>query len=348
MPVTPFSEEWQLRALIARMGFTNHLTRDVQQVLDYALRDVAAQLLGSLSTRSTDRRRLQALYQSLQTLLNEAYGRAGQHASAQLLNYGHIESTITRRAVQHYVGSLAIPSRTQIVAASNLLDIVRNIDVGGVAFGEWWQKGAVDSLARVRRVVQTGLVTGKGPAEIARQVYAADRNTRSVARLTRIEARTIVRTAVTAVQSEASLAEYRASTGIAYVRYEAILDARTSKICIALDNRVWAVDDPKLVTPPAHPNCRSTLVPIPNEEALGITRGTLDPGAARMTYDTWLRSQPASIQNAILGRTRAELFRSGRITLADLIGNDRRVLTLAELYARLDAMMPTPSTITIP
>lgn len=47
-------------------------------------------------------------------------------------------------------------------------------------------------------------------------------------------------------------------------QYSAILDSRTTDICVALDGKVYKSDDPYIdqITPPLHYQCRSTLVPI--------------------------------------------------------------------------------------
>jgi SPP1 gp7 family putative phage head morphogenesis protein len=344
MAMDPFGFEWQLRALIARTGYANTVNRDVQRILDAALRETAARVLVDAGAT---RDRLDALYRTLQTLLNEAYGRAQTTATTHLVAYAQVEADIAAHAVTRALTgstssglaslvSLGAPSRQLVVAAANLSTIVARVDIGGIGFGDWWRKGAVDTLMRVRRTVQSGLIMGQGPEEIARRIFSHNRLRPGAAQLTRLHARTVVRTAVNGVQNEAALASYRASGGVQRVRYEAILDARTSDICRALDNTVWSLDDPKIPQLPAHPNCRSTYVPIPDGAAVGVSGDRLDPGASRTTYEAWLRQQTPFLQNSILGPSRAALWRRGRVTLADLIGSDRRTLTLDQLRARLD------------
>jgi SPP1 gp7 family putative phage head morphogenesis protein len=48
---------------------------------------------------------------------------------------------------------------------------------------------------------------------------------------------------------------------VAY-QWSAILDERTSDICEELDGTIFDIDDSQILKPPAHPNCRSLLVPI--------------------------------------------------------------------------------------
>lgn len=119
------------------------------------------------------------------------------------------------------------------------------------------------------------------------------------------------------------------------------LDSRTSLICMARDGviyRDWD-NDPK---PPAHFNCRSTITAKVNPEYdLGADiegdRPAVGPNgpetvSADTSYSEWLKRQPESFQDEVLGKKRAQLFREG-------IGLDRfadargRPLTIAELGA---------------
>jgi SPP1 gp7 family putative phage head morphogenesis protein len=54
-----------------------------------------------------------------------------------------------------------------------------------------------------------------------------------------------------------------------FLRFDAVMDSRTSDICDALDGTVRPADDPFWDThhPPLHFNCRSILTPLSEEEA---------------------------------------------------------------------------------
>lgn len=77
------------------------------------------------------------------------------------------------------------------------------------------------------------------------------------------------RTATNYVYNTAHLNRYRDTGIIPGVRYAAHIDNRTSEICIMLNGTIWAIDDPNILTPPNHFNCRSRLLPyfggIPGE-----------------------------------------------------------------------------------
>ena len=123
----------------------------------------------------------------------------------------------------------------------------------------------------------------------------------------------------------------------------AVLDSRTSVICASRDGIVYPfTDDPiKSPKPPAHFSCRSTITPKlkPQFES----RGTKQPrrtaeGAsgqtrvnAKTTYESWLRRQPASFQDEVLGKTKGALFRRGGVPISKFVDRAGATLTLDEL-----------------
>ena len=115
-------------------------------------------------------------------------------------------------------------------------------------------------------------------------------------------------------------------------RWISILDNKTSQLCRSLSGRVFRFG--RGPVPPAHPNCRSTII----AELLGrwlkrdnkgrFTKDTRTQAAGdsavpvRTTYYEWLKEQPAEFQDDVLGVTRGALFRKGGLS--------------AEAFARLN------------
>jgi SPP1 gp7 family putative phage head morphogenesis protein len=73
---------------------------------------------------------------------------------------------------------------------------------------------------------------------------------------------TIARTEAAHLYSSGSVARYRASGAVSGLRYEAVMDDRTTEECAALHGHVFRADDVDGVTPPIHFNCRSELQPV--------------------------------------------------------------------------------------
>jgi SPP1 gp7 family putative phage head morphogenesis protein len=136
-------------------------------------------------------------------------------------------------------------------------------------------------------------------------------------------ARDVETIAITAVKHIGSVARqefHRLNPGVvAQERWNAVLDGRTSEVCRSRDGKMFEVG--KGPQPPAHPRCRSTRVGI----------GSDYPPPTKRTYDQWLRTQSAEVQDEILGKGKAELFRDG-LTLDRFFDERRgREYTLAEL-----------------
>jgi len=125
-------------------------------------------------------------------------------------------------------------------------------------------------------------------------------------------------------------------------KFVATLDSKTTPICQSLDGKVFPVGEGPI--PPLHYNCRSLRIPLVKSwKQLGInlkeapegTRASVDGQVpASMTYGEWLKMQPASVQDDILGPTRAELFREGEVSISAFVGSDGRLLNLDDLAKR--------------
>lgn len=121
------------------------------------------------------------------------------------------------------------------------------------------------------------------------------------------------------------------------VLWVSVLDNVTSAICQSLDGTVFPVDEGE--RPPAHPNCRSEVVPIVKDwEAMGLS--DLGPGTREsmtgevpetQTYNEWLGNQPREIQDEILGPNRGQLFRDG-LSVDSFVDDTGRKYTLDELF----------------
>ena len=151
----------------------------------------------------------------------------------------------------------------------------------------------------------------------------------------------LVRTAVNQIATRAQVETFEANRDVTdeYI-YTATLDDRTSDICRALDGKRFAYGEGSM--PPQHPNCRSVVRPVVNWKKLGLEpppdgqRAAQDgPVSAKLDYADWLRQQTAAEQDDILGPARGKLFRSGKVTLQDLVRADGSRLTLEELREKI-------------
>jgi SPP1 gp7 family putative phage head morphogenesis protein len=155
---------------------------------------------------------------------------------------------------------------------------------------------------------------------------------------------TIVRTSVNQIQNSVNQETYAANQEVTQ-RYEyvATLDARTSAICGSLDGRIFKYGEGPM--PPQHFNCRSTTVPIIDDEDLRKRFPDTRPSATGrvpqgMNYASWLKDNP-SIQTDALGNKKRffnylidKKRKSPREALRLIIKDDGTELPLKELIKK--------------
>lgn len=217
--------------------------------------------------------------------------------------------------------------------AQLLRSIVSSKPFDGKVLSQWTAGVNRSTVDRVSRVVNAGLVRGDDVGTMSQAVRAQLGTTKA-------QAQAVTRTAVNHVSTAAREETYQENEDVvSSVKWVATLDTRTSPICIALDGKVFPVDEgPR---PPAHFNCRSTTVPVLKSwKELGIDAKELSPSTrasmdgqvpADMTYGEWLRKQSAEVQDEVLGPGKAALFRKGELDVSDLVDDNLRPLSLREL-----------------
>lgn len=242
--------------------------------------------------------------------------------------------------------------------------IVENDPFQGATLRDWAENQERRVVFQVRRQVQLGLSQNETLGDIVRRVRGrqagfirkdpetgqfvpqgtrgADVRPRfegGVLGTTTRETRSIVRTAITHTASRSHRATYEANDDVTTgFRYVATLDSRTTIICMNLDGRTWEHGDPDAKLPPQHFGCRSAIAPIVDWESLGVdppdegTRVSADgPVDSSTTYEQWLENQDEATQVEVLGKTRAKLFRQGKVDLTDMVKSDGRRVTVDEL-----------------
>ena len=168
---------------------------------------------------------------------------------------------------------------------------------------------AEQNAARYGQIIRDGLLTGETTDQIVRRLAGTlqfgqrARSARQLAQaggqvtsLANRQVMALVRTTINQVSTAASRATYEANRNVtSKYQYVATLDSRTSPICRELDGQEFAYGDGP--TPPQHFNCRSTIVPVVDFEALGLPRPPEGMRAsakgqvpADMTYGEWIYS----------------------------------------------------------
>jgi SPP1 gp7 family putative phage head morphogenesis protein len=222
---------------------------------------------------------------------------------------------------------------------------------------------AVDQSERFGQVVRNGLLTGETTSDIARRLIGilqfgeTAKTARQLAaaggELTAVadnQIMALVRTSINQVANAASMAVYEANQDITKkYQYVAALDTKTSAICRALDGQEFEYG--KGPMPPQHFNCRSKVVAVIDYENLGFTpppegtRASKDGQVdANINYSQWLKDQPRSVQEKVLGKDKVVYFNilaekhGARDAMAKLVRDDGSELSLKDLRERYSAI----------
>ena len=187
--------------------------------------------------------------------------------------------------------------------------------------------GAVDNI---RYAVQTGIQRGWSTDETVRALRGTKSGKFADGLLTReqpAQLYALVRTAATHASTAAREASFE-QLGVDRYRFIATLDSRTSIQCAANDGKIFEMGKGPL--PPLHPNCRSTIVPYIGEP-IGNRASVDGPVPAETNFRGWLEGQPISVQNEVLGPTRAAAWRAGDLSFEDMVGRDLTPLSVQRL-----------------
>lgn len=265
------------------------------------------------------RRDLNRLLNEVSAIVDDGYAPIVVQIEGALKEFSVYEAgwqseTLLRAGI---IADLAVPSDADLWAA------MYSRPFQGRLLREWLRDLAANTARRVRQAISQGYVDGRSALDIAREI----RGTRGASGIMDISARgseAMVRTAVAHTASTARARTYQANRRIRGEQWVSVLDHRTTAICRGRDGNIYPKGEgPR---PPAHVGCRSTMIPV--------TIGNKAALATRTTYNDWLKRQPESVQDDILGQKKAKLFREGGYSVDRFIDKSGHEYTLDELRAK--------------
>lgn len=341
-------------------AYSNEVVRRMIALLnrsDARLFSELTQALERMTPATFSVQRLEDLLISVRQLNAQAYAQIGEEMSSEF-----------RRLVEYEAGyqlalfNAAIPP--QVIASVGVAEVhVAQVYAAALSrpfqgrlLREWAGSIEAGRMTRIRDTVRQGFIEQMTTDQIVRKIRGTKAKGYSdgIIEIDRRQAEAVVRTAISHTAGFTRDRFYDANTDlIKAVQWVSTLDTRTSEPCRIRDNlRYQPVDHrpighavPWLGGPGRlHWNCRSSSVPITKSwRELGLniddfsptTRASMDGQvAADMSYGDWIKKQPASRQDQILGADRGKLLRDGGLTL-DKFYNDKGVyLTLDELRKR--------------
>ena len=268
----------------------------------------------------------------------------GSYAEAAAVSDTHALAVIVAKNAVAAIEDV-LPVAVAAPTAERLASLTQDVLIDGSPASAWWSKQAQDTAFKFASVVRQGVVNGWTNEQIARRVAGPD----GFMLTARRNARALVQSSVMSAANEARLSTFRKNAKlIAGVRWLSTLDSHTCIQCAALDGQAWNLDGEKLSdtripfrAPPAHFSCRCVLAPIPKtfadlgldiaEPGAGTRASAAGPISATTAFSDFLKRQPEPFVEEVLGKRRAAMFLSGKLTLRDLISGTGRELTLDEL-----------------
>jgi Phage Mu protein F like protein len=315
------------------------LTSGEQAVVEQIMRELEAELRTLLQSRNLSeagKRQINELIKDAGALINQRYATASAAVDTHGIAMVIADKTVEAMA-QILPGAIGPTAET-------LASLTKDVMIDGSPASAWWDKQAEDTAFKFAAQVRQGVINSETNERIVQRIVGKGGEP-GIMEVARRNARTLVHSAIQAAANDARLATYRKSARwIKGVRWLATLDGHTCARCAALDGASWDLDGNPIEGndiawnggPPLHFNDRCVLSPIP-KNTLGLDFGQDTRASSRgpitgdTSFDAYLkRLSPAQVETQF-GKGRAELLRSGRITVRDLVSGTGRELTLDEL-----------------
>ena len=220
-------------------------------------------------------------------------------------------------------------------------------------------RGIAESQAEfISREIRVGITEGESLPKISKRLrgrlrFGANQEMTAKAqalaggngmKLANNQVRTIVRTTVNQVQTMASQEVYAANQDVtSRYEYVATLDSKTTALCGSLDGKTFRYGEGPM--PPQHFNCRSTTVPVIDDEDLRRKYPDTRPSSVGRvsqdeSYPDWLNKNP-SMQTEALGNKKPFFNylvktknKSPREALRQIIRDDGSELSLKDLIKK--------------
>ena len=334
-----------LRAQIMLMRFTAGEQKRVVALLLGMRKELKAKLQTGLTDFS--RARVNKTLKACTAVINSYY--AGIQTELNLFEVAQIQRQSTANALTLIGLDASLPT------AAVLKALVSNALIDGAPLSAWWAKQAEDTAFRFAAQVRQGVAQGETLNQIVDRIVGnPKKGIAGTMDIARRHASTLTHDAIMQISNDARMATYQENENLLRgYRQLSTLDSRTSAICVAYSGATWNLNYKPMegtTLPfnngcPRHPGCRSVIVPLTKTyRQLGIDVPEKEPGTrasdlgqikADTTFEAFLDRHDKAYSDRLLGKGKAELYRSGKITLRDLVDGNGRELTLEQLKAGL-------------
>lgn len=228
-------------------------------------------------------------------------------------------ATLEKRSLK---GALEIIDPSKI----SILETLRKQMFHGAPMTAWVAEFVRNDLRRTVQEVNVGLTYGKSASSIVKSIVTNKQGKGGIRQISRRGLEMLVRSAVQYSISAGRDAVWNSNPKIVRrLLWVSVLDSKTSENCQFYDGKTFAVG--KGPRPPAHINCRSTIVPLLQGEKI----------PAKYNWFDWLNDQPETVQREALGATRFRLWKEARVAPQKFLDAAGEQYTLDELKGLMPA-----------
>ncbi|KAA9018293.1 minor capsid protein [Sphingobium limneticum] len=296
-----------------------------------------------LDTGPATTKRINQMLADLRVINSTVYKKVAASLTDELVEFAGVEAEFQASSLAK---ALPIQIATTVPAPALLRSLVTTSPMEGHLLKSWTDGMEVGRMQRIEAEIRMGMVAGESTDKIVQRLRGTRANgyADGILQKSRRSAQTVVRTATGHISNVAAQATWEANSNVVKGwQFLATFDSRTTVTCAGLSGQVFPIG--KGPMPPRHPNCRSHSLPVTKSyREMGLDLDDVPPGdrasmdgqvAGDLRFDDWLTKKGDKMQDQILGPTRAQMFRDGKLKLADLIRDDGSVLTLEQLRKRL-------------
>jgi hypothetical protein len=347
-----------LLAAIAFERFSVDMTARIMTRFEEMERDLVAAMLDldyQAPRNETQRKaRISQLMTVAEDIVGNTYDDISDDMVTDLRTVAEVSEGSTINALALVLGAAFVVGKLRGVPLERLHEISDDARFDGALISEWLEHQQDDTMFRFQRVIMDAEANGLDIGDVVESIRGARAAQRQdgAFQTARRNVETLIKTFVMVVVTQARLETLRINSGeegaVIAVGQISTLDSRTSDICIAYAGRRWTVPDYEPIGhtlpfnggTPRHPRCRSQIVPIISRDSKPNSATDYGPVPAKWSYEDWLRSRPADEQKDILGATKYDLWRKGKMNFRDLVDQRGNPLSVAELVRRFSRRQP--------
>lgn len=341
----------------------------VQGILKDLELDIVKKLQDNPDMSSWRKARYNALLSQTRDTIKVNYSKISEQHQGFLEKVGEV----TGGAVDKIFSGVGIPLQSVIVTPEQWKTIASRSMVNGAPSAAWWEKQSQNLQDAFVQQMRIGYASGESVDDLVKRVRGTPtgkKNNYEINGKTKVfvefqggimdtgtrQAQALVRTSVQQMAADSKMEMFRKNADILKgMMWLSTLDSRTTPLCRSRDGLLYDLDGQPighdnsfLGGPPAHWNCRSTLVPVTKSfEELGGTPGVtadyleqIGEGTrasmngqvpASLTFDSWFNTLPKEDQIAFLGPKKYKIWKEAGLNFIDMVNSVGNPLTLQQL-----------------